>query len=105
MLEELSGRVHAVLTGVALATPAGLDTRLSRSEVTFRVIPPAEARAYWLTGEPWDKAGGYAIQGLGAVFVASLRGSFSGVMGLPLYETAELLDAAGVARWRTGSVG
>jgi septum formation protein len=105
MLEQLSGRVHVVLTGVALATPAGLHTRLSRSEVTFRAIPAAEARAYWLTGEACDKAGGYAIQGLGAVFVAALNGSFSGVMGLPLYETAELLDAAGVARWRTGSAG
>ena len=73
---------------------------LSRSEVTFRGIAAAEARAYWDTGEPRDKAGGYAIQGRGAVFVAELRGSYSGVMGLPLYETAELLSAAGVPRWR-----
>jgi len=105
MLGELSGRVHRVLTAIALATPTGLHTRLSCSEVTFRTIAAAEARAYWSTGEPGDKAGGYAIQGKGAVFVAALRGSFSGVMGLPLYETAELLDAAGVARWHAGSAG
>jgi septum formation protein len=61
----------------------------------MRSIDPDEARAYWATGEPADKAGGYAIQGLGAVFIESLEGSYSGVMGLPLYETARLLQAAG----------
>ena len=99
MLCELSGRVHSVLTAVALATGAGVRTRLCRSEVTFRVITPAEAHAYWDTGEPHDKAGGYAIQGRAAVFVAALCGSYSGVMGLPLFETAQLLDAEGVPRW------
>jgi len=103
MLTELSGRVHHVLTAIALATASGLHTRLSQSEVTFREISTAEARAYWLTGEPCDKAGGYAIQGRGAVFVAALNGSFSGVMGLPLFETAVLLDAVGVPRWRDAS--
>jgi septum formation protein len=109
MLEALSGRTHEVLTavalairGVAAADPQGMESRLSRSEVTFRAIPPAEARRYWESGEPKDKAGGYAVQGLAAVFIADLRGSYSGVMGLPLYETAELLDAAGIARWRPG---
>jgi septum formation protein len=100
MLSELSGRTHEVLTAVAVATPGGAWMRLSRSEVTLRRIAPAEARAYWATGEPFDKAGGYAIQGLAAVFVAGLKGSYSGVMGLPLYETAELLAATGIARWR-----
>lgn len=99
MLKRLSDRTHEVLTAVALATPAGLELALSRSEVTFRAISAAEARQYWDTGEPHDKAGGYAIQGMGAVFVRELRGSFSGVMGLPLYETAALLRHAGVPMW------
>jgi len=105
MLRLLSGRTHQVLTAVALATQSGLAPRLSRSEVTFRAIGVAEARDYWDTGEPHDKAGGYAIQGYGAVFVAGMRGSYSGVMGLPLYETAELLRSAGVALWHPGPVG
>ncbi len=101
MLLALSGRTHQVLTAVAVAGGSrGCESRLSRSEVTFRVISAAEARAYWDTGEPGDKAGGYAIQGRAAVFIAALRGSYSGVMGLPLFETAELLAAAGVPRWR-----
>jgi septum formation protein len=99
MLRELSGRTHEVLTAVALAAREGLNSRTSRSEVTFRPISAAEARAYWDTGEPRDKAGGYAIQGGAAVFVADLKGSYSGVMGLPLFETAELLERAGVPRW------
>jgi septum formation protein len=103
MLLALSGRTHEVLTAVAVRTAAGIDARISRSQVTFRGIDPAEARAYWETGEPHDKAGAYAIQGAAAVFIAELRGSYSGVMGLPLYETAELLQAAGVARWQAGT--
>jgi septum formation protein len=96
MLDRLSGRTHLVLTGVAIATPRGEASRLSVSHVGFRRITPAEASAYWDTGEPCDKAGAYAIQGLGAVFAERLEGSYSGVMGLPLFETAELLTAAGV---------
>ena len=61
---------------------------------------PREARDYWETGEPRDKAGAYAIQGYAAVFIADLKGSYSGVMGLPLFETAQLLEAAGIGRWR-----
>ncbi len=99
MLARLGGRTHEVLTAVALASTAGLAVALSRSEVTFRAISAAEAGQYWDTGEPHDKAGGYAIQGMGAVFVQELRGSFSGVMGLPLYETAMLLREAGVPMW------
>jgi septum formation protein len=96
MLRQLSGRTHEVLTAVALRTAKGLKSRISRSEVTFRSIAAAEARAYWESGEPADKAGAYAIQGRAAVFVAELRGSYSGVVGLPLFETAELLYEAGV---------
>jgi septum formation protein len=99
MLCELSARTHEVLTAVALATSSGVESRLSRSEVTFRSITAHEAHDYWNTGEPHDKAGGYAIQGRAAVFVSNLRGSYSGVMGLPLCETAELLSRAGVPRW------
>jgi septum formation protein len=96
MLRQLSGRTHEVFTAIALRTANGLQSRISRSEVTFRSIAAAEARGYWETGEPSDKAGAYAIQGLGAIFIADLRGSYSGVMGLPLFETAELLHDAGI---------
>jgi septum formation protein len=95
MLRRLSGRTHRVLSGVAVA--GGEERRaLNVSEVTFRAIQEEEIRAYWQTGEPADKAGGYAIQGLGALFVRQLRGSYSGVMGLPLYETSRLLAAEGI---------
>jgi septum formation protein len=96
LLGQLSGRTHEVLTAVALRTANGVQSRISRSEVTFRSIAAREAEAYWETGEPSDKAGAYAIQGLGAIFIADLRGSYSGVMGLPLFETAELLCNAGL---------
>ncbi len=97
MLLELSDVTHQVMTAVALANDAGCSVRLSVSELRFRVIQREEAARYWASGEPRDKAGGYAIQGYGAVFVASLRGSYSGVVGLPLFETAELLATAGIA--------
>jgi septum formation protein len=100
MLLKLSGRTHEVLTAVALRTAAGMEVKVSRSAVTFRSIDPGEARAYWETGEPSDKAGAYAIQGYAAIFIIDLKGSYSGVMGLPLFETAELLKAAGVTYWR-----
>ena len=99
MLELLSGRAHAVLTAVALASAAGLAFRLSASEVRFRRLSRAECLSYWESGEPHDKAGAYAVQGRGAVFIEYLAGSYSGVMGLPLYETAQLLRAAGVPYW------
>jgi septum formation protein len=99
MLETLSGRTHEVLTAVALADERGIADRLSTSSVRFRTLGSDECRAYWHTGEPHDKAGGYAIQGLGAVFIESLSGSYSGVMGLPLFETADLLRGAGIAYW------
>ena len=100
MLSRLSGRTHRVLTAVALLDGRGSQLRLSASEVRFRTLSEAERVRYWESGEPRDKAGGYAIQGLGAVFVSALLGSYSGVMGLPLCETAELLDEAGVPRWQ-----
>lgn len=96
MLGRLGGRTHLVWTAVALAHGPQERVELCRSEVSFRPIRPAEIAAYWRTGEPADKAGAYAIQGLGAIFVAGLTGSYSGVMGLPLFETARLLDAMGL---------
>ena len=95
MLQRLSGRRHRVLTGVALIGQRR-HSRLSVSQVTFRSIGRQEAEAYWASGEPADKAGGYAIQGKGALFVVRLEGSYSGVMGLPLLETGELLARSGI---------
>lgn len=95
ILSRLSGRTHAVFTAVAVADGARERVELSRSEVTFRALSPEEIAAYWRTGEPADKAGAYAIQGRGAQLIADLRGSYSGVMGLPLFETARLLTLFG----------
>ncbi len=95
MLALLSGREHRVLSAVALATPARSAVKVQESRVWFRELEPAERVAYWDSGEPPDKAGGYAIQGRAAAFITQLRGSYSGVMGLPLFETAELLRAFG----------
>jgi len=95
MLNLLSGRSHSVLTAVSVRNDAREIVDLSRSTVRFRVISASQIGDYWRTGEPRGKAGAYAIQGLGAVFVAELHGSYSGVMGLPLYETARILDYFG----------
>ncbi len=100
ILMALSGRSHEVLTAIALQDDGTLCTAMNSSRVTFRALAAPECRRYWASGEPAGKAGAYAIQGLGAVFIAKLEGSFSGVMGLPLFETAALLDAAGVRRWQ-----
>ncbi len=97
MLGALAGRTHTVFTGVAVRSGDSVSVACSESDVTLGPVSPAQLAAYWDTGEPCDKAGAYAVQGLGAVFVREIRGSFSGVMGLPLYETASLLQAAGVA--------
>ena len=102
MLDALSGRGHKVLTGVALRGPNGTSTALSETDVYFREISRDEALAYWQSGEPHDKAGAYAIQGLGGVFVERIEGSYSGVVGLPVFETVVLLRKAGldvVATW------
>ncbi len=101
MLSALAGRTHRVLTAVAVQSVAGLREALSVSEVTFRALSDAECRRYWASGEPRGKAGGYAIQGLAATFITRIAGSYSGVMGLPLAETAVLLAAAGVRMWNT----
>jgi len=92
MLRLLSGREHRVLTGIALLG-ARRQTAISETLVRFRQIMPAEAAAYWASGEPRDKAGAYAIQGSGAAFVEHISGSYSGVVGLPLFETAALLQS------------
>jgi septum formation protein len=96
MLGRLAGRSHQVLSAVALWHAGRVRRVISRSRVTFRAISSEEAAAYWASGEPADKAGGYGIQGMGGVFVESLEGSYSGVMGLPLFETAVLLKEIGI---------
>jgi septum formation protein len=99
MLQALSDRSHRVLTAVALALPgkgSAVLEQCSDTEVQMRPITPEEIRAYWASGEPAGKAGGYAIQGRGAAFIRHIRGSYSGVMGLPLYETAQLLQSQGL---------
>jgi septum formation protein len=96
MLARLSGRTHEVLTGVALRSGEDVAFALSVSRVTLRKLAAGEIERYVATGEPLDKAGAYAIQGRAAAFVAHLEGSYSGVMGLPLFETAELLAKAGI---------
>ena len=96
MLAGLSGRTHRVMTGVAVRSDTGLQASLSTTEVRVREISPDEALAYWQSGEPRDKAGAYAIQGRGGVFVGAISGSYSGVVGLPVFETARLLRDAGL---------
>lgn len=95
MLLALSGREHQVHTAVAVVGPGGEECRTSISRVWFQPLSRAQVEAYVATREPMDKAGAYAIQGLAAIFVTRLEGSYSGVMGLPLFETADLLAAAG----------
>jgi septum formation protein len=101
MLARLSGKTHEVMTAVVLVSASGTAVRMNTSEVRFRTLTLEECAAYWETGEPRDKAGGYAIQGRAAVFVESIAGSYSGVMGLPLFETAALLREAGIDSWCT----
>lgn len=96
MLAALSATAHRVLTAVAVVTGDELGTAMSDTEVRFRDISPDEALAYWQSGEPAGKAGAYAIQGLGGIFVESVNGSYSGVVGLPVFETADLLHQAGI---------
>lgn len=99
MLRQLSGRSHQVMTAVALVNETQAAVKLSVTDVVFRSLDDAEITAYWHTQEPCDKAGGYAIQGLGAVFVASLSGSYSGVVGLPIEQTVSLLQQFAVPWW------
>ncbi|MGL4996895.1 MAG: Maf family protein [Deefgea sp.] len=96
MLRKLSGQTHEVLTSLALKDVNGVETRLSINRVTFATLTDAQIATYVASGEPMDKAGAYGIQGLGGVFVAHLEGSFTGVMGLPLHDTAALLAKHGL---------
>lgn len=99
-LSALSGRAHQVLTAVALCDAGRMRSLVVSSEVHFRHLSDDEMQAYWESGEPQDKAGGYAIQGLAAVFVSHMAGSYSAVVGLPVCETAALLGEFGIAVWQ-----
>jgi septum formation protein len=99
MLSKLSGRGHFVHTGIALRTAHGVEVDISSTDVEFAPLTDEMIRAYWDSGEPQGKAGAYAIQGLGAVFVREIAGSYTAVMGLPLFETAEMLRYAGIRVW------
>ncbi len=96
MLRELSGRTHRVLTAVAVQRGRKRRLVLSTSQVTFAPLSLREVRAYVATGEPMGKAGAYAVQGRAAAFITRLAGSYSGIMGLPMHETAQLLKAFGI---------
>ena len=101
MLSQLSGKIHSVYSAVSMRRPDALDEQghsliVSETQVKFKNITAKEIQAYWQTGEPEGKAGAYAIQGLASVFVESIEGSFSGVVGLPLFETAALLSKQGI---------
>ncbi len=96
MLEQLSGREHKVMTAVCVRDSKGQESLVQTSRVSFATLTAQEIRAYVATGEPMDKAGSYAIQGLAAAFVRELQGSYSGVVGLPLFETRQLLHRFGI---------
>lgn len=95
MLSQLSGKTHYVFTAIALLGNHQ-NIVISATEVTFKTLTENEIVAYWQSGEPLDKAGSYAIQGKGSLFIERINGSFSGVMGLPLFETAQLLATEGI---------
>jgi septum formation protein len=96
MLKLLSGRTHQVLTSVAVQHDEEIWQSTHRSDVTFSAIQEQTIRAYCTSQEPYDKAGGYAVQGQAAVFIQNIVGSYSGIMGLPLFETSQLLQQAGI---------
>ena len=96
MLAQMSGRWHEVLTGVAVATEQGIHVLLSTTHVEMAVLAANEIDAYIRSGEPRDKAGAYGIQGMAGTFIKRIEGSYSGVMGLPIFETAQLLKNAGI---------
>lgn len=101
MLSKLSGRTHEVLTGVAVCDGERLESQVVTTTVRFREISEAEATAYWHTGEPADKAGGYGIQGIGGIFAERLDGSYSAVVGLPIEQTERLLRKLDFDTWST----
>ena len=104
ILARLSGRTHTVLTAVCLSVAQGYCSELVETEVDFVSLDRETCEAYLATKEPWDKAGAYAIQGLGGAFVRSIRGSYSNVVGLPLSETWQLLRSNGIATVLDGAV-
>ena len=101
MLSLLSGKTHRVLSSVAIVQGESAQTRLSCTEVSFRSLSNTEMERYWASGEPCDKAGAYGIQGFGGALVTHLNGSYTGVVGLPLAETIELLAEFGVEIWQS----
>lgn len=101
ILQNLSGETHQVITALALTDGARIETAYSITHVSFRHLHQQEIDHYWKTGEPQDKAGGYAIQGLGAVFVQSIQGSYSNVVGLPIETCCELLKRFDIPWWQT----
>lgn len=101
MLRKLAGADHQVMTAVAMIVEEKCTVKLSVTDVVFRPLSEVEIAAYWQTGEPCDKAGGYAIQGLGAVFVQQIRGSYTGVVGLPIEQTVALLEEFAVPYWQS----
>ena len=103
MLMALSGKAHTVMSAVTVSQGSRSSSRLTKTLVRFRTISQSECQTYWQTGEPQGKAGGYAIQGRGAVFVDHIEGSYSGVVGLPLSETAEILGEFGIPLWTSES--
>ncbi len=105
MLQALSGRLHQVMTAVAVTDDQRTVVEVVITDVHFNAISPAQAQAYWDSGEPCDKAGGYGIQGLGAIFVRHISGSYSAVVGLPLSETATLLSDFNVPVWQHRQTG
>jgi septum formation protein len=103
MLRMMSGRWHSVHTGVAVAAGDRIEVLLSSTQVEMKPLTEAEIAAYVASGEPRDKAGAYGIQGLAGVFISRIEGSYSGVMGLPIFETAQLLNTFGIPLLRTES--
>ena len=104
MLRKLAGADHQVMTAVAMIVEEKCSIKLSVTDVVFRPLGDDEIAAYWDTGEPRDKAGAYAIQGLGAVFVQQIRGSYTGVVGLPIEQTVVLLEEFGVPYWQSTDI-
>ncbi|MCG8314135.1 MAG: Maf-like protein [Pseudomonadales bacterium] len=100
MLQSLSASTHWVMSAVAMQFEDRVECRLCSTEVRFKQLTETQIKRYWATGEPADKAGAYGIQGFGAIFVEQIQGSYSNVVGLPLKETAELLDRFDVSYWQ-----
>jgi len=101
MLSVMSGNWHEILSAVAISYNGNTHVKLNRNRVLFREISQDEMIRYWKTGEPQDKAGSYAVQGIAAMFIQRIEGSYSGIMGLPLFETMQLLNDLGISNLET----